>query len=86
MNPERFAQYLDDVDDWFWAAALKFSRLLRWIGYILRGLVALAAIGGGVLLATIEPPLALAVLVIMVVTLLYRVVTQPVTLRPRQPS
>lgn len=81
---ERLLQYLDDLDDLFGAVGLVAEKLrnLAW----LVALMILAAIAGvaGIALALAEPPLAMALAILMFVFLLYRVVTQPVAAETAQ--
>lgn len=83
MQLERLAQRWDDLDDWYWLLALKLQKARRVLCGLARAAGALAAVLAGVMLALVEPPLALAVAVLMFVTLLYRVVTGPAALRGR---
>lgn len=74
---ERLLQYLDDLDDLYGALRLVTERLRRvaWFAaccFLLAGLVA-----SGVLLALSEPPLGLAMALLLFLALLYRAVTQP---------
>ena len=74
---EKVHQYLDDLDDLFGAFGLIAERLRNalWLGILLAlgGIAAYAA----VMLALTEPPLALAMAVILFVILMYRSVTRP---------
>lgn len=77
---ERLIQYLDDVEDLFYAIALVMERLRR----VLRTAVLIASSIVfqvlGILLALSRPPMALAVVTIVMVTMLYRaVVSKPPT-------
>jgi hypothetical protein len=75
---ERLAQYLDDLEDLIYAAPLIAEQIRR---AMLRILILLAAICfqvGGVILALIQPPLALAVVMLLLVGLLMRAVVVPV--------
>ena len=75
---ERVLQYLDDVDDLLGAFGLIAERLrnVLWVATFL-ALGGIAAYGA-VILALAEPPLALAMAVMMFVILMYRSVTRPV--------
>lgn len=80
---ECIAQYLDDLEDLFFAAALVTERLRRLAGRMIRICLFAAVLASGVFLALREPPLALALATLMTVTLLYRAaVHQP----PRLPA
>ena len=85
MHLERLAQYWDDLDDWFWLLVLKLQKLRRLVRVFAHAAVAAALTVAGVVLATIEPPLALALAVLMFVALLYRAVTGPIA-APGRPS
>ena len=74
---ERLLQYLDDLDDLYGAAGLLLERL-RNIAWLAATLVLISALLiGGILLALREPPLALATVILLFTTLLYRAVTEP---------
>ena len=83
MQLERFAQYWDDMDDWYWVLALKLQKTRRVFRALAKATAAVATVLAGVMLAMIEPPAALALAVLMFVTLLYRAVTGPATLPGR---
>jgi len=74
---ERLVQLLDDFDDLFYMIGLISERIRRASLSLLATCVALAALSGGVFLALIHPPLALATAIILFVSLLYRSVTSP---------
>lgn len=75
---ERILQWLDDLDDLYGAAGLLAERMRRHAWSFAR-LLALLFVGTcGVLAALKEPPLGLAVAILLFVFLLYRGVTQPV--------
>lgn len=78
---ECLAQYLDDLEDLFFAAALSAERLRRTLSMLIAASLMVAAITLGVLLALGQPPLALAVISLLMVTLLYRATVSPVRLR-----
>ena len=70
-------QWLDDLDDLFGVVGLLAERMRRLFLGLTR-LVALVVITAcGVLAALTEPPLGLAVVILLFVFLLYRSVTQP---------
>jgi hypothetical protein len=74
---ERILQWLDDLDDLYGAAGLVAERARR-IALNLARLSMLLAIGAcGVFAALKEPPMGLAVAILLFVFLLYRSVTQP---------
>ena len=74
---ERILQWLDELDDLYGAARLLAERMRRFAWNFARTLVLLLAGAGGVIAALKEPPLGLAVAILLFVFLLYRVVTQP---------
>ena len=74
---ERFVQYLDDLDDLFGAIGLLAERLRKLALLTALTIILASAAGGSVLLALAEPPLALALAILLFVTLLYRSVTEP---------
>lgn len=69
---ERIAQYLDNLEDLVYALALIGERLRRVLQRILAGCFALCTMAAGFLLALTQPPLALALVAILIVTALYR--------------
>ena len=74
---ERVIQWLDDLDDligMFGLASERIRRVLVAIGLTFAGFLLQL---GGILLALSHPPIALATVIIMFVTLLYRSVTNP---------
>lgn len=74
---ERLLLYLDDLDDLYGAAGLMAERLRRLAWNFARILVTLSVAASGVLTALREPPLGMAVAILLFVFLLYRAVTQP---------
>ena len=74
---ERLLQYLDDLEDVIYAAPLIAEQLRRAIQRILFLLASILLQIGGVILALSHPPLALAVVTLMLVALLYRAVIVP---------
>ncbi len=72
---ERLIQYLDDLEDIYFATALLMERIryAAQIGLLLAISFAVQVLG--VLLALSRPPLALAVVSLTVVGMLYRAVT-----------
>ena len=75
---EKVLQYLDDLDDLLGAIGLIAEKLRNvvWLATFL-SLGGIAAYGA-VVLALAEPPLALAMAVMLFVILMYRSVTSPV--------
>ena len=74
---ERLAQLLDDLDDLVSMIGLVSERIRRLILTVIATSITLAIQVGGVLLALVHPPLALAVAILLFVTLLYHSVTSP---------
>ncbi|MGH8223887.1 MAG: hypothetical protein ACREQZ_13035 [Woeseiaceae bacterium] len=74
---ECLIQYLDELEDYFYAMALLRERFLRALRTILVLGVAVLCQISGVLLALSRPPLALAVVCLAMVGMLYRAVTTP---------
>ena len=74
---ERLLQYFDDLDDFIYAAPLIAEQLRRAIQRILFLLASIVLQIAGVILALSHPPLALAVVTLMLVALLYRAVIVP---------
>jgi predicted PurR-regulated permease PerM len=72
---ERLIQILDDLDDLVAAIGLVSERIRNFFRSILILAAAIAAQAGGIMLALIHPPLALATALLLFVTLLYRTVT-----------
>jgi len=74
---ERLIQLLDDLDDLIAMIGLVSERIRNAIYSLLVASVAVAVQIGGVLLALSHPPLALAMAILLFVSLLYRSVTSP---------
>ena len=72
---ERLAQLLDDLDDVISTLLLLSERIRRYLFSALAALLVLAIQIGGILLAIAQPPLALALALLLFVSLLYRTVT-----------
>lgn len=70
-------QWLDDLDDLYGVIGLLSERLRRSIAKLMRLIALLSVTGCGVLAALTEPPLGLAVAILLFVFLLYRSATQP---------
>ena len=75
---ERWLQYLDDLEDLIYAAPLIAEQFRRAIQRILFLIGSILLQIGGVILALIHPPLALAVVTLMLVGLLHRAVIVPI--------
>jgi hypothetical protein len=80
---EFLLRYLDDVDDFVGLLALAAERIRCTVKGLLLMSVTLAMQSLGVMLALVQPPLALAVVSLLAVGLLYRAAvnhtTRPVT-------
>ena len=74
---ERILQWLDDLDDLFGAVGLLAERVRRLAVTLAKLLVLLSVALGGVFAGFTEPPLGLAVAMLLFVFLLFRSVTQP---------
>ena len=75
---ERILQWLDDLDDLLGTVGLLAERLRRALLSFARLLILLSVAACGILAALREPPLGLAVAILLFVFLLYRGVTRPV--------
>jgi len=75
---ERWLQYLDDLEDLIYAAPLIAEQFRRAIQRILFLIGSILLQIGGVILALIHPPLALAVVTLILVGLLHRAVIVPI--------
>lgn len=74
---ERILQYLDDLDDLYGVVGLVWENLRRAALSLLTVTMLLAGAAGGVSLALLHPPIALATGTVLFVILLYRSVTAP---------
>jgi hypothetical protein len=72
---ERFLLYWDDIDDLVGAVGLYAEQIRRFVLFTIATLVFLALVSGFILLALVEPPLAMAAITLLLVTLMYRSVT-----------
>jgi hypothetical protein len=75
---EKVLQYLDDLDDLVGAFALITEKLRNILWMIFCTSVAAFVAYGAIRLALAEPPLGVAMAVMLFVILLYRSVTRPV--------
>ncbi len=75
---ERLIQYLDDLEDLIYAAPLIAEQLRRAVQRILFLLVSIGLQVVGVILALNQPPLALAIVMLLLVGMLHRAVVIPV--------
>ena len=69
---EVIVQYLDDLEDLIYAFALKWERISRVIRFALFVTASLSFQVFGVFLALSSPPLAVAVVALLLVGMLYR--------------
>ena len=74
---ERILQCLDDLDDLYGIAGLLAERVRRLAWNFLKLFTLLSVGGCGMLAALKEPPLGLAIAILLFVFLLYRSATQP---------
>ena len=74
---ELLLQYWDDLDDLVGALYLCYERIRRVLLFTLYAVLIAVLQVGGILLALVQPPLAMAAATILVVTLMYRSVTEP---------
>ena len=75
IEPERALQYWDDLDDLIGAIALRSERIRQILLFGISTLIFALLVSAGIVLAVVEPPLALAITVLLLVTLMYRSVT-----------
>ena len=69
---ERLAQYLDDLEDLYYAVALLMEKIRRGLQTCAVIAASLVVQIGCIMLALSQPPLALAVVCLTIVGLLYR--------------
>ena len=72
FEPERLLQYWDSLDDLAGAVALRAERIRQVVLFSFSTLIFALLVVAGIALAVIEPPLALAIAVLLLVTLMYR--------------
>lgn len=72
---ERLAQYWDDLDDLVGIVGLCAERIRRFVLFLLGAAGFALGVGAGVMIALDRPPLALAIVTILIVLLMYRSVT-----------
>jgi hypothetical protein len=72
---ECLIQYLDDLEDIFYAVALVAERIRGFLKLLLLAVFGILLPVGGVLLALVAPPLALATVFMALSVLLYRAAT-----------
>lgn len=74
---ERLAQLLDDLDDLIYMFRMAWERFRKILLIVLVGPLAVALPVAGVALALVHPPLALAMAMLLFVSLFYHTVTSP---------
>ena len=74
---ERLAQLLDDLDDFVYMFRMACERFRKILLIVLVGPFAVALPIAGVALALVHPPLALAMAMLLFVSLFYHTVTSP---------
>ena len=74
---ERIAQLLDDLDDLISTIGLVSENIRRFLLSLLAACTTVAIQVGGILLALAHPPLAMALAILLFVSLLYHSVTSP---------
>ena len=74
---ERLAQFLDDLEDLFYAVALKAERIRQAFRFFVFMATSAALQLSGVLIALWNPPLAVAMVSLLVVGMLFRAVVGP---------
>ena len=74
---ERLAQFLDDLEDLFYAAALKAERIRQAFRFFVFMATSAALQLSGVFIALWNPPLAVAMVSLLVVGMLFRAVVGP---------
>lgn len=74
---ERLAQYWDDLDDLLGIVALCTERIRRFALFLLAAGSFFLAVYVGMMIALTDPPLALAIVTVLLVFLMYRSVTAP---------
>ena len=77
IEPERALQYWDDLDDLVGALALRSERIRHILLFAISTVTFFLLLTAAIALALIEPPLALATMVLLVVALMYRAATGP---------
>ncbi len=75
---ERLLQFLDDLEDLIFAAPLIAEQLRRAVRRILFLLASICLQAAGVVVALNHPPLALAIVMLLLVGLLVRAVVVPI--------
>ena len=74
---ERLAQYWDDLDDLLGIVFLCAERIRRFLVFLLGATGFFLAVYAGIQIALMDPPLAMAIVTILLIFLMYRSVTAP---------
>jgi hypothetical protein len=80
---ECLIQYLDDIEDAFYAIALIGERLRRMVRAVLSIASLVLLLGAGLVLALRSPPLAVGILSLLAVGLLYHSTVSPAPVTSR---
>ena len=73
---ERLAQYLDDLEDLIFAAALKAERIRQILQFLLFMAASAALQVLGIFIALRNPPMAVAIAALLVVGMIFRAVVR----------
>ena len=76
---ECFVQYLDDLEDLYYAVALIWERIRTRVRFAVFVIASLALQVFGVFIALNSPPMAVAIASLLLVALLYRGAVSPIT-------
>ncbi|MDH3989036.1 MAG: hypothetical protein OEV34_07905 [Gammaproteobacteria bacterium] len=79
---ECFVQYLDDLEDLYYAVALIWERIRTRVRFAVFVIASLALQVFGVFIALNSPPIAVAIASLLLVALLYRGAVSPITSHP----
>ncbi len=79
---ECFVQYLDDLEDLYYAVALIWERIRTRVRFAIFVTASFALQVFGVFIALNRPPIALAIVSLLLVALLYRSAVSPVGNHP----
>ena len=79
---ECFVQYLDDLEDLYYAAALIWERIRTRVRFAIFVAVSLAFQVFGIFIALNSPPIAVAIASFLLVVLLYRGAVSPIANHP----
>jgi len=79
---ECFVQYLDDLEDLYYAVALIWERIRTRVRFAVFVIASLALQVFGVFIALNSPPIAVAIASLLLVALLYRGAVSPINSYP----